>query len=180
MYVMSLLFLLASVASLLLGLRRGGLTLVFISIGCSVLAALFLGASVLRKRSDSQIEEEDVGSRVEEWRGTTPRGSRSAEVGEVGYPPERRLDPLAAEPLVGVVDRPVAGRHGPKPELPTASSEGDWESRVLGPDVVVARDRHTYHLPGCQHARGHHSGDRIKRAIAKRLGNVPCGVCRPG
>lgn len=180
MYVMSLLFLLASVVSLLLGLRRGGLTLVFVSIGCSVLAALFLGASVLRKRSDGQVEEEPVGSRVEEWRGTTRPGLRPAELGEERFSPEGRLEPLATEPLVGVVDRPLAGRHGPRPAPPTTSAEGDWESRVLGPDVVVAMDRHTYHVPGCQHVRRLHSGDSMKRAIAKRLGYLPCGVCRPG
>lgn len=78
MYVMSLLFLLASVVSLLMGLRRGGLALVFVSLGSSLLAALFLAASVLRKKSDGRVEEEQAGSRVDEWRGTP--GTERSEV----------------------------------------------------------------------------------------------------
>ena len=171
MYVISLLFLLASVVSLLMGLRQGGLTLVFVSIGSSVLASLFLGASVLRARSDGETEQEATRSTVHDWRGTPTRESESSE-----------LDvPLAAEPLVGVVDRPLAGRHRPKAEIPFGAVRPDAESSgVLGPDVVVAMDRYTYHLPGCEQARGRSAGDRMKRAVAKRLGYMPCGVCRPG
>jgi hypothetical protein len=49
---------------------------------------------------------------------------------------------------------------------------------VLGPDVVLS-NRGTYHLPACDLARGISSA-RLKRAVAKRLGYIPCGVCRPG
>lgn len=69
MYALSLAFLLASVVALLLGLLRGGLNLVFVSIGCSVLAALFLGASVLRRASSSTDATPPRG-RVREWRGS--------------------------------------------------------------------------------------------------------------
>jgi uncharacterized membrane protein len=67
-YALSLAFLLASVVALLLGLLRGGLNLVFVSIGCSVLAALFLGASVLRRSSPTDATPPRGG--VREWRGS--------------------------------------------------------------------------------------------------------------
>lgn len=180
MYVMSLLFLLASVVSLLLGLRRGGLTLIFVSIGCSVLAALFLAASVLRKRSVGRLEEEDAGSRVDEWRGTPGPGPRSSEVEGGPHSTESRGGSLAREPLVGIVDRPPARHPGPQSEISMPSAPEDSAAGVLGPDVVVSSDRRTYHLPGCEHARGRPSSDSMKRAVAKRFGYVPCGVCRPG
>jgi hypothetical protein len=177
-YVMSLLFLLASVVSLLMGLRPGGLALVFVSICSSLLAALFLAASVLRKRSDGWVEEEEAGSRVDEWRGTA--GTGRTEVREGSYAAKDPVDSLAREPLVGIIDRPIAARHGADLDIPLGPAPGESEGGVLGPDVIVAADRHTYHLPGCEHARGKRSGDRMKRAVAKRLGFMACGVCRPG
>jgi hypothetical protein len=176
---MSLLFLLASVISLLLGLRRGGLTLVFVSIGCSVLAALFLAASVLRKRSDGTDEGEVAENRVEEWRGAAT-SLTSSEVSEGTHSPGSPGGSLATEQLVGIVDRPLAGHRGPEPEISMGTTRDEAGSGVLGPDVVVSSDRRTYHLPGCEHARGQPSSDSMKRAVAKRFGYVPCGVCRPG
>jgi hypothetical protein len=178
---MSLLFLLASIVSLLLGFRRGGLTLVFVSIGCSVLAALFLAASVLRKRSDGVDEEEVAENRVEEWRGSPATApTTSSEVGEGPRSTESRAGSLATEQLVGVVDRPLAGNRAREPEISLESARFDAGSGVLGPEVVVSSDRRTYHLPGCEQARGQPSSDTMKRAVAKRFGYVPCGVCRPG
>jgi hypothetical protein len=176
---MSLLLLLASVVSLLLGLLRGGLTLVFVSIGCSVLAALFLAASVLRKRSDGADEEEVAENRVGEWRGPAATASTSTGV-EGPHSTESLGGSLATEQLVGIVDPPLAGLRGPEPEISMASAADDAGSGVLGPDVVVSSDRRTYHLLGCEHARGAPSSDSMKRAVAKRFGYVPCGVCRPG
>ncbi|HZA27405.1 MAG TPA: hypothetical protein VE915_07145 [Actinomycetota bacterium] len=180
MYVISLFFLLASVVSLLVGLRRGGLTLVFVSIGCSVLAGLFLAASVLRKRSDGLAEERNPERGVDEWRGA-PTGPGSSDIREEPFAAEARAGPLATQPLVGIVDRPLAGRHAPEPEISTGIAPDAVSSGgVLGPDVVVSSDRRTYHVPGCEHARGRASSNSMKRAVAKRLGYTPCGVCRPG
>ena len=177
MYVLSLVFLLASVVSLWLGVLRGGLTLVFVSIGTSVLAALFLAASVLRRRSEEPAERERVPeSRVDEWRSAPVMPARSTR-GDQGNDPTGGGGPLARESLVGIVDRPLAERHGAEGEAPPMT----WDSSgagVLGPDVVVS-DRGTYHLPSCELARGHSSAN-MKRAVAKRLGHIPCGVCRPG
>lgn len=177
MYVLSLVFLLASVASLWLGVLRGGLTLVFVSIGFSMLAALFLAGSVLRRRSEEPPEGEGVPeSRVDEWRSAPMTPPRSARADE-GNDPAGEGSPLATESLVGIVDRPLAERHGAESEAPPMT----WDSSVagiLGPDVVVS-DRGTYHLPSCELARGD-SSVNMKRAVANRLGHIPCGVCRPG
>lgn len=177
MYVLSLVFLLASVISLFVGVQGGGLTFVFVSIGFSVLAALFLAASVLRKRSEEPPENEMPESRVEEWRRSLripPVRSTTAEEQPYREEPE---GPLARESLVGVVDRPLAGRRGAESERSPTARPDPSDAGVLGPDVVVS-DRGTYHLPACKLARG--SSGEMKRAIAKRLGYVACGVCRPG
>lgn len=74
MYGLSLVFLLASVVALLLGLLQGGLTLIFVSFGCSVLAALFLGASVLRRAGTAPTDATAAGGGVKEWRGSPSSG----------------------------------------------------------------------------------------------------------
>ncbi|HVM11357.1 MAG TPA: hypothetical protein VM638_02615 [Actinomycetota bacterium] len=51
MYAASLVFLLGAAASLYLGFRHGRLTFVFASIAASMLSMLFLGVSILRRRS---------------------------------------------------------------------------------------------------------------------------------
>jgi hypothetical protein len=48
-YALSWLFLAVAVGSLLVGLSRAGLGLIFVSIGASVLAIAFLVAAVLRR-----------------------------------------------------------------------------------------------------------------------------------
>jgi hypothetical protein len=179
-YVISLVFLMASLISLLLGFRQGGLTLIFVSIGCSVLAALFLAASVLRRVSNPGPTERTPERRVDEWRGTHPIQRRPPEPPSGSYPTEDIDVPLATESLVGVVDRPLAGQHGPRNPMPTAVASERPGVGVLGPDVVVDSARGTYHLPGCEHGPGRRSSDRMKRAVARRLGHTPCGVCRPG
>jgi membrane protein implicated in regulation of membrane protease activity len=73
-YVLSLVFLLVSIVALVVGLLRGGLTLIFVSFGCSVLAALFLGASVLRRASKAPTEATAAEGGVEEWRGSPSSG----------------------------------------------------------------------------------------------------------
>lgn len=175
--MLSLLFLLASVTSLLMGLRRGGLTLVFVSIGFSLLAALFLAASVLRKRSDREVEEEETGKRVDEWR-AAPRTGRSG-VTERPYSSHDPVDSLGREPLVGVIDRPVAGGRGPELDIPLGPAPGDSDTRARGRDVMVAVSGDIYHLPGCERAGSELSADRMERVVAKRLGFMACEVCRP-
>jgi hypothetical protein len=51
MYALSWLFLAVAVVSLLLGLTRVGLTMIYVSIGASVGAMLLLLAAVLRRGS---------------------------------------------------------------------------------------------------------------------------------
>jgi hypothetical protein len=176
-YVLSLVFLLASVISLLVGVQGGGLVLVFSSIGFSVLAALFLGASVLRRRSEQPPEEEIPGSRVEDWR-SPPIPSPRSSGREEQRSSEETGGPLARESLVGVVDRPIAGRHGGETETSGSHRTDPSEDRVLGPEVIVS-DHGTYHVRTCPLARGHHFVE-MKRATAQRLGYTPCGVCGPG
>lgn len=177
MYVLSLFFLLASVSSLLVGVQGGGLTLVFSSLGFSVLSALFLGASVLRRRSEQPPEEDMPRSRVEDWR-SPPISSPRAAGQEEERSSEEAGGPLARESLVGVVDRPIAGRHGGETETSASHQTEPAEERVLGPDVIVS-DRGTYHVPTCHLARGQDSFE-MKRAVARQHGYTPCGKCRPG
>jgi hypothetical protein len=175
-YVLSLVFLLASVVSLLLGVQRGGLTLVFVSIGSSVLAALFLAASVLRSRAEIPDREEMPGRPVDEW--TAPSRRRSQGSGDEPGRSREARGPLARESLVGIVDRPLAGRHGGEREDQRSTEDDRSEIGVLGPEVAVS-DQGMYHRPACDLARGD-ATTTMRRAVARRLGYTPCGVCRPG
>lgn len=175
---MSLVFLLASVVSLLLGLRRDGLILIFASIVSSVMAALFLAASV-RRTSGSPREEGPRPRGASDWKGM-PAEPLSSDVREA-TPWSAATEPLAREPRVGVVDRPLAGRHRVRRERPTAGDANASSSQdVLGPEVIVVSDLGTYHVFGCEQLRGRTGSNRMKRAVARRLGYTPCGVCRPG
>jgi hypothetical protein len=177
---MSLVFLLLSVVTLLLGLRQGGLTLIFASIGASVMAALFLAASVLRKNSEPPVERRPQQARIREWTGSESPWQRSpAPPEEIRPGPD---GPLARESVVGVVDHPLAGRQQRLAGQVPAAGPGVATSAagVLGPDVVVLSDRRTYHLLSCRQVRGRSGREQMKRAVAKRLGYTPCGVCTPG
>ncbi len=179
---MSLVFLLVSLVTLLLGLRQGGLTLIFASIGASIMAALFLAASVLRKTSGSPVERRPPEARIREWTGSEAPWQRPPEEPEAGGRPSTAGGPLARESVVGVVDHPLAGRQQRLAgEMPAAGSGvGASPAGVLGPDVVVLSDRRTYHLLSCGQVRGRTGREQMKRAVAKRLGYTPCGVCTPG
>lgn len=180
MYALSLVFLLASVVALLLGLLQGGLTLIFVSFGCSVLAALFLGASVLRRASAAPTKKPINKMGVGEWTGVPEHERLSSEAQE---PPASRAEggSLAGESLVGIVDHPLAGRHRQQTWVQTVEASGaPRPGGVLGPDVVVLFELGTYHLHTCEQVEGRDSPDMMKQAVAKRLGYTPCGVCRPG
>ncbi len=179
---MSLVFLLVSVVTLLLGLRQGGLTLIFASIGASVMAALFLAASVLRKTSGSPVKRQPPRGRTLEWTGSEPPRQRPPEQPEGRRRPSAVEGPLARESVVGVVDHPLAGRQQRLAgEMPAVASGVEASpAGVLGPDVVVLSDRRTYHLLSCGQVRGRSGREQMKRAVAKRLGYTPCGVCTPG
>ncbi len=69
MYGASLAFLAAGIGALLLAIRRGGLTLVFVSIACSVMSALLLAVSVLRRAADAP----EPASEPSDWTGTAAR-----------------------------------------------------------------------------------------------------------
>ncbi len=53
MYAASLMFVVAAVVTLVIGFVRGGLALLFVSIGASALAAVLLAFGVLRRPRES-------------------------------------------------------------------------------------------------------------------------------
>jgi hypothetical protein len=62
-YALAWLFMAIAVGSLLLGLSRAGLTLIYVSIGASVMAVAFLLAAVLR-RPPADTEGSQAGASV--------------------------------------------------------------------------------------------------------------------
>ena len=111
MYGASLVFLAMAIGSLLLASRSGGLTLVFVSIGCSVMSALFLAVSVLR----GAAEAPEPAAEPSDWTGgaTVAAGAPAEREPPAGQPGTRAAQ-VVAIPKRGIYHAPtcrhVAGR----------------------------------------------------------------------
>jgi hypothetical protein len=207
-YAASFALVVVALITLVVGVFQSGLTFIWISIGSSVLAAVFLAAGVLQKKpvqpatagapygpspsepeavSVSRPEPARAGTAVEEATEVLPATVPEAE--------EERMErePAATRPARGgrkqaakkkAATRPkkapakTAPKAAPK-AAPAKAAAGGKKAAAGGSQVVAIPERGTYHQAGCRFVKGRRDTEKITKQTASRRGYSPCGVCRP-
>jgi hypothetical protein len=176
--------------TLILGVFRTGLGLIWTSIAASVLAAIFLALGVVQgnKRrvataggpsepmpswsdqpsapaATAVMERERVPARDEEEEPPTLVAVPEPETAMTSFEPP----PPVAKPAPARAARPAAAKKPAAKKAASASASGS---------VVVIPDRDKYHRDSCRYAKNP-AAMSMTKAAAKRQGYKPCATCKP-
>ena len=202
MIAISLLLLIGAVVTLVIGWLQDGLTMVFLSIGVSVAAGIFLAAGMIRRRA---VTPATAGAPYGPAQGTKAAATAPAEPMERAKPraplPQRR--PAVKRPT-GRPKEPAAPATETAAALPAAKKPAAKKPAAKKPaakkpaakkpaakkpaiaarpsprsQVVSIPERGTFHRSDCRHVKGRRDTDRITLATAEKRGYSSCGVCKP-
>jgi len=207
MYALSWIFLAAAIAALAFGLTQQGLTFIYVSIGASVVAMLFLLAGVLRKRPlrpatagapygpppeeaargpEPALAVTTAEDRTEVLEGESRPSTPEPSARPQRKPPARRPAAEAApEPAApakkSAARKPSAKKTSAKkaPAKKTAAKSTAAASTSTRSQVVALPERGTYHLADCRIVKGRTDTEKITRSTATRRGYSACGICKP-
>jgi hypothetical protein len=193
--------------TLIIGVFQSGLTMIWVSIGSSVLAALFLAVGVLQKKP---VQPATAGAPY----GPPPGSSDVAddrETAVIETPARRRVaasavatadsedEEAAADEAPAVRSRSTARKPAARKTAPkkapaktapskaaakgapakSAAKKSAASGGSTGGQVVAIPERGTYHQASCRFVRGRRDTERLTRASAGKKGYTACGVCRP-
>jgi hypothetical protein len=168
--------------TLIAGVFRTGLELIWMSIAASVLAAIFLALGVVQgnKRRVATAVGPSTAT-VPPWsdQAAAPAvyGSEAAEETAVVERPSLAAVPEAEEDL-SAYEREEAPAPAPAPARAPARSTTRRAAAETGATVVVIPDRDKFHKETCRYAKNPAAMTMAKSA-ARRQGYKPCGVCKP-
>ena len=162
--------------TLIIGVFRTGLGLIWASIAASVLAAIFLALGVVQgnKRRMAPAASGPAGGSVSAWsEGGTATAVMERPTVAAAEPEEEARAPLAAVPEPETVASeamyaPPREQAKPRTRAAAASTE----------TVVVVPDRDKFHKETCRYAKNP-AAMAMSKAAAKRQGYKACGVCKP-
>lgn len=165
--------------TLIAGVFRTGLELIWVSIAASVLAAIFLALGVVQGNKRRVATAVGPSVSVPPWsdQPPTPAPSAYAEPAEETAVMERPS--LAAVPADEEEDLAV---YQPEPEPAPAPTRSAAPKRAASgasaASVVVIPDRDKYHKDTCRYAKNP-AAMTMTKASARRQGYKACGVCKP-
>ena len=192
MILISFLLLIGAIVTFFIGWFQDGLTMVFVSIGASVAAGIFLAAAMIRGRA---VTPATAGAPYGPAQGTKAAATAPAEPKERAKPraplPQRRpaakrptgrpKEPAAPAPETSTAQptakKPAAKKPAakkPAAKKPAAASGPSPRSRVL-----AIPERGTFHRSDCRYVKGRRDTERITLGTAEKRGYSPCGVCKP-
>lgn len=182
MIVISCVLVVVGAALLIAGVITSGLTVIYLSIAASVVAAVLLFLGV---RSSRPALVGAGGERGEGPSDAVPPRSRQGRspgrlLGRSNQPgPETAVLPPVDDdgPLEPYLREP---ERVPATTASEASDVADGDARAgsLG-DVMVVSGRPRYHRDGCRFLAGRADAEPISVEEAREVGFTPCGVCRP-
>ena len=180
--------------TLILGVFRTGLGLIWTSIAASVLAAIFLALGVVQgnKRrvataggpaapmpawsdqpsapaATSVLERERVPARDEVEDEELPTLVAVPEPEPEPEPAMSAFEPPAEKPTPARASRPAAAKKPAAKKPAAAAASGS---------VVVIPDRDKFHKDSCRYAKNP-AAMSMTKAAAKRQGYKPCATCKP-
>jgi hypothetical protein len=173
--------------TLIAGVFRTGLGLIWASIAASVLAAIFLALGVV------QGNKRRVATAVGPSASTVPTWSDqpapSVYGGAVQQPAEEEETAVMERPSLAAVPAPeeedlavyqpaAEAELEPMPAATRAAKPKRAASAASAASVVVIPDRDKYHKDTCRYAKSP-AAMTLTKAAAKRQGYKPCGVCKP-
>jgi len=186
-------FLAAAIATLIVGVFQD-LVWVWISIGASVLALIFLLAGILRRKPvQPATAGAPYGPSPEEAaaRGRPAAAATAAPVAPPAAPapvptpaaaPERRpartapAAPTPAAPTVAPAKKTAAKKPAAKKTAAKKTAAASSSSRSM---VVAIPERGTFHKADCRYVKDRDDTERVQVGTAKTRGYTACGVCKP-
>jgi hypothetical protein len=189
MYVASWIFLAAAIGALAYGLSQPGLTFIYVSIGASVVAMLFLLVGVLRKKPVQPATAgapygptpEEAAREAAPAEATAVTARPSARPAAAPEAPPRRKPAAAATEAAEAEEAAAPAATTTTTRKTTAKKAPAKKTAARAPSgqVVVIPERGTYHQSTCRFVKGRRDTERLTRTTAKRRGYSSCGVCKP-
>lgn len=187
MIALSWLFLLAAIATLLIGVFTEPIAWIYASIGSSVLAMILLVVGIIRGKP---VQPATAGAPY-----GPPVGTASARERPAAAAPAAGTAPAATTPQrrPATPSAPTAPARKPAAKKPaakkpaakkpaakkTAAKKTAAASTTTRATVVAIPERGTYHKAGCRYVQGRSDTESIKASTAKSRGFKACGVCKP-
>lgn len=188
MIALSWLFLLAAIATLLVGIFSEPIAWIYASIGSSVLAIILLVVGLVRGKP---VQPATAGAPYGPPVGTT--GARGGKAAASTAPsrtatPRRPATPTAPtaparKPAAKktAARKPAARKPAAKKtaaKKPAAKKTAAAATSTRGM-VVAIPERGTYHTAECRYVKGRKDTERLNASTAKSRGFKACGVCKP-
>ncbi|MGH2691920.1 MAG: hypothetical protein ACRDHM_05410 [Actinomycetota bacterium] len=186
MIALSWLFLLAAIATLLVGIFSEPIAWIYASIGSSVLAIVLLVVGLVRGKP---VQPATAGAPYGPPVGTAgARGGRAAATAASSAPartaaPRRPATPTApTAPARKPAAKKAAARKPAAKKTaarkPAAKKTAAAATSTRG-TVVAIPERGTYHKAECRYVQGRTDTEQLKATTAKSRGFKACGVCKP-
>jgi hypothetical protein len=205
-YAASFGLVIVALITLIIGVFQSGLTFIWVSIGSSVLAALFLAVGVLQKKPVSPATAgAPYGPPPGSPEPVSARGRAAADEEEtlVEAPAPARRRSATAPASRAAADEETAPRRAPARRAPAekapakrpaakaapakasataakgAAKKPAAKAAATGGQVLAIPERGTYHQSTCRFVKGRRDTEKMTKAAASRKGFTACGVCRP-
>ena len=162
--------------TLLVGVFRTGLSLIWASIAASILAAIFLALGVVQSNKRRVVPASGTsGATVQPW-----SEAPAATTAVMERAPAPATDDMIEEmrPPLTAVPAPEETFAPPAPKAPAAAKPATRKAVASSPTVVVVPDRDKFHKETCRYAKNP-AAMSMTKAAARRQGYVPCGTCKP-
>ena len=165
--------------TLIVGVFNPGLSLIWVSIASSILAAIFLALGVMQsnKRRIAPAGGPAL-SQASAWTEAPAATTAVMERAPAAAEPEEE----EARPSLTAVPEPEEESFAPTAAAkPAAKSAAKPRTRAAAADtgtVVVVPDRNKYHKETCRYAKNP-AAMSMTKAAARRQGYTACGTCKP-
>ena len=178
--------------TLIVGVFRTGLELIWTSIAASVLAAIFLALGVVQGNKRRVATAGPSSERMPAW---SDQPATTAVLERERVPAVEEAEPEEEEeaPILAAVPEPepepeavVTAFEPPKPAAKPAAAKRAPAKRApakkaaepAASSVVVIPDRDKFHRDSCRYANNP-AAMTMTKAAARRQGYKACGVCKP-
>jgi hypothetical protein len=188
---LSWLFLLAAIATLLIGVFND-LMWVYVSIGASVLAMILLLVGVVRRKP---VQPATAGAPYGPPVGEASAAATTAVATAPASAPAQRRPATPSAPRAPAAKpttrKPAAKKTAAKKTTAkkttarkpaakkTAAKKTTAASSTSRAMVVAIPERGTYHESGCRYVQGRKDTERLQKKTAQSRGFKACGVCKP-
>jgi len=165
--------------TLIVGVFRPGLSLIWSSIAASILAAIFLALGVIQSNKRRVVPASGTsGATVQPW---TEAPAAATAVLERAPAPAADDTVEELRPSLTAVPEPEEASFAPpepEPRAPAAAKPATRKAATPSQTVVVVPDRDKFHKETCRYAKNP-AAMTMTKAAARRQGYSACGICKP-